>query len=153
MLANEVKNAAEQIQQSFTHGQIAQLVRLISPTSTCALMSSQDFERVMSLMSGQSRHRAFSEKSMKSARLVLVMGASVSEAAAETGLARAVVHRLMARIRARMQGLPGDWVKVEGWLPPAAAADFFESVKTFRSAYEQDKCAALEAHTAVKIDV
>ncbi|KPW98251.1 hypothetical protein ALP58_02167 [Pseudomonas savastanoi] len=40
----------------------------------------------------------------------------------ETGTdPRQVVHRLMTRIRARLQRLPGEWVKVEAWLPPAAA--------------------------------
>ncbi|WP_438942606.1 TrfB-related DNA-binding protein, partial [Pseudomonas savastanoi] len=60
---------------------------------------------------------------ISAARLVLVMGASVSEAALETGLTRQVVHRFMARIRARLEDLPVDWVKVEAWLPPAAAGD------------------------------
>ncbi|WP_217997911.1 TrfB-related DNA-binding protein, partial [Pseudomonas syringae group genomosp. 3] len=63
----------------------------------------------------------FSEKSIQAARLILVMGASMAEAAADVGLARQVVHRLMKRIRARLQMLPGEWVKVEAWLPPAVA--------------------------------
>ncbi|KPX06476.1 hypothetical protein ALO73_200066 [Pseudomonas syringae pv. daphniphylli] len=82
---------------------IAQLIRMISPVSPCALMAADEFERVMAVLAGQNRRRAFSDRSISAARLVLVMGASVSEAALETGLTRQVVHRLMARIRARLE--------------------------------------------------
>lgn len=51
-------------------------------------------------------------RSLQAARLVPVMKASVTEAAADTGLAQQVVHRLMRRIEPRMAALPGDWMKV-----------------------------------------
>jgi hypothetical protein len=66
-------------------------------------MGSNEFERVMAILLGMSRHRPFSARSIAAARLVLVMGASVSEAAVETGLARQVVHKLMLRIRSRLE--------------------------------------------------
>ncbi|MFA0965067.1 TrfB-related DNA-binding protein [Pseudomonas amygdali] len=117
--------------------QIAQLIRMISPVSPCALMAAEEFERVMAVLAGQNRRRAFSDRSINAARLVLVMGASVSEAALETGLSRQVVHRLMARIRARLEDLPADWVKVEAWLPPAAAGDVLALAESLRSARSQ----------------
>lgn len=129
---------ARQITQNYNNAQIAQLVRLISPVSPNALMGSDEFERVMAILLGQSRHRPFSARSIAAARLVLVMGASVSEAAVETGLARQVVHKLMLRIRSRLEGLPGDWVKVEAWLPPAAAGQVVELAKSLRSTYAQE---------------
>lgn len=97
---------ASQIQQTFSPAQVAQLIRLISPAAQCALMSPHDFERVVTLMSCSSGHRAYSAKSLHAARLVLVMGASVAEAAADAGLSRQVVHRLMARIKARLDASP-----------------------------------------------
>lgn len=113
----DLPGLATKITQNYSNAQIAQLIRMISPVSPCALMAADEFERVMAVLAGQNRRRAFSDRSISAARLVLVMGASVSEAALETGLTRQVVHRLMARIRARLEDLPADWVKVEAWLP------------------------------------
>jgi hypothetical protein len=100
-------------------------------------MAADEFERVMNVLAGQNRRRAFSDRSTSAARLVLVMGASVSEAALETGLTRQVVHRLMARIRARLEDLPADWVKVEAWLRPAAAGEVLALAESLRSARSQ----------------
>lgn len=130
----ELPGLATKIIQNYSNAQIAQLIRMISPVSPCALMTADEFERVMAVLAGQNRRRAFSDRSMNVARLVLVMGASVSEAALETGLTRQVVHRLMARIRARLESLPADWVKIETWLPPAAAAEVLALAQRLRSA-------------------
>lgn len=97
---------ATQIRQNFSPAQVAQLIRLISPAAQCALMSPHEFERVVAFMSCSSGHRAYSAKSMHAAKLVLVMGASAAEAAADAGLSRQVVHRLMTRIQARLNALP-----------------------------------------------
>lgn len=70
---------ARQITQNYNNAQIAQLVRLISPVSPNALMGSDEFERVMAILLGKSRHRPFSARSIAAARLVLVMGASVQK--------------------------------------------------------------------------
>ncbi|GAB0085892.1 hypothetical protein ALQ72_01391 [Pseudomonas syringae pv. maculicola] len=120
-IESDLVGVVDHILQTYSPSEINQLIRLISPAPDCALMTAAEFERVMRVLAGQSRSRPFSEKSIQSARLILVMGASVAEAAADVGLARQVVHRLMMRIRARLQQLPGEWVKVEAWLPPAAA--------------------------------
>lgn len=64
------------------------------------------------------------------------MGASVAEAAADTGMARQVVHRLMARIRARMEALPADWLKVEVWLPEEDARRVLDLATMLRAALE-----------------
>lgn len=141
-IETELSELATQIIQNYTKAQIAQLIRIIGPVSPCAQMDADEFERVMAVLAGQNRRRPFSDRSMRAARLVLVMGASISEAAVETGLARQVVHRLMDRIRSRLAGLPADWVKVEAWLPPAAARDALALSQSLRSAQ------ALEVTTA-----
>lgn len=139
---SHVAEVVDHIRQTLNHVQIAQLARLISPVSPCASMSADEFERVMSTLAGQPGHRAFSDRSMKVARLVLVMGASIAEAAAETGLARQVAYRLMARVRARIADLPGDWIKVEVWLPPAAAAQVTAHATSLRIAHQTGQVAA-----------
>ncbi|MBD8577548.1 hypothetical protein IFU04_25255 [Pseudomonas syringae] len=130
---------AQHINEHCTPAQIAQLVRLISPVLSCGLMTPAEFELVRVMLASQHRHRAFSDRSIHAARLVLVMGASVAEAAADTGLARQVAHRLRARIRTRMQGLPGNWVKVEAWLPPAHAKRVEDLAATLRAAHELER--------------
>ncbi len=134
---------ATKIIQHYSNAQIAQLIRMISPVSPCALMTAEEFERVMVVLAGQNRRRAFSDRSINAARLVLVMGASVSEAALETGLARQVVHRLMTRIRSRLEGLPANWLKVEAWLPPATAGDVLALAQSLRSAQSQEERSGL----------
>ena len=112
---------ASQIQQTFSPAQVAQLIRLISPAAQCALMSPHAFERVFTFMSCSSGHRAYSAKSLHAARLVLVMGASVAEAAADAGLSRQVVHRLMARIQARLDASPEHMTDIDASAYSAAA--------------------------------
>lgn len=102
VLDDVVAATASQIQRTLAPAQIAQLIRLISPASRCARMSPEAFEHVVAFMSCRTGHRAYSARSQQAARLVLVMGASVAEAAVDTGLTRQVVHRLMSRINARV---------------------------------------------------
>ncbi|MBD8792670.1 hypothetical protein IFR09_22920 [Pseudomonas syringae] len=135
----DLASCAESLLKKYTPAQIAQLVRLISPVPSCALMSPVEFERVIDVLAGQRRHRAFSARSLQAARLVLVMGASVAEAAAEVGLARQVVYRLMSRIEARMQALPGDWIKVDTWLPAVVAQQVTGLGQLLRSEREQGR--------------
>lgn len=113
---------ASQIQHTFSPAQVAQLIRLISPAAQCALMSPHAFERVVTFMSCSRGHRAYSARSLHAARLVLVMGASVAEAAADAGLSRQVVHRLMARIQARLDAFPAHVSDIDGSACVAAAA-------------------------------
>lgn len=87
----DLPGLATKITQNYSNAQIAQLIRMISPVSPCALMAADEFERVMAVLAGQNRRRAFSDRSISAARLVLVMGASVSEAALETGDRKSVV--------------------------------------------------------------
>jgi len=130
----ELHDEANRILASYSPGQVAKLIRLISPGSHHGLMSPEAFERVMTMMGGQSRGRGFSQRSRHAARLVLVMGASIAEAAADAGLARQVVHRLMSRIRARMEALPADWQRVEVWLPATEAKQVMELATALRYA-------------------
>ena len=60
-------------------GDVAFRVELVVPDT--GLMTADKFERVMTLMAGQHLRRGFSDRSIRAARLVLVMGASVAEAA------------------------------------------------------------------------
>jgi transposase-like protein len=120
-LEDKVKALAAEIIQTYPPGAIAQLIRLIEPAPETALMSNEEFERVMEVLAGQNTRRPFSDKSIAVARLVFVKGASVSEAAAEIDLARQVAHRLITRLRRRMEELPSGWVKVTEWYPKAVA--------------------------------
>ncbi|AOE82489.1 hypothetical protein A7318_27995 (plasmid) [Pseudomonas lurida] len=112
---------ATKIKESYTPSEIAQLVRLISPTPNTGELSAEEFERVMQVLGSQNNRRPYSSKSVIAARLVLVMGASPSEAAKESGLARQNVSELMLRIRKRMESLPQGWVKVSEWFPGEVA--------------------------------
>lgn len=104
-------------------------------------MSPLEFERVMDVLAGQRRHRAFSARSLQAARLVLVMGGRVAEAAAEVGLSRQVVHRLMLRINTRLQTLPADRIRVDVWLPASAAWQVVDLANTLRSGLEESRAA------------
>ncbi|RMV73130.1 hypothetical protein ALP05_200145 [Pseudomonas caricapapayae] len=84
-------------------------------------------EHVVTFMSCKTGQRAFSAKSLHAARLVLVMGASVAEAAVDAGLTRQVVHRLLVRIRARLDDLPGEQSDVEAQSLPAAGGESIAS--------------------------
>lgn len=128
----ELHDEANRILATYSPGQVAKLIRLISPGSHHGFMSPEAFERVMAMMVGQSRGRSFSQRSRHAARLVLVMGAGIAEAAADAGLARQVVHRLMSRIRARMEALPADWLRVEVWLPATEAKQVMELATALR---------------------
>lgn len=147
-----LEELARHISQNYSASQIGQLMRMIAPVSPCALMGAEEFERVIAMLSGQSRHRAFSDRSVAAARLVLVMGASVSEAAAEIGLSRQAVHTLMTRIRSRLEGLPADWIKVEAWLPPAAADEIIRRAQLLRTAHSSPIMTTPASDAAVRID-
>ncbi|MBT2375500.1 TrfB-related DNA-binding protein [Pseudomonas fluorescens] len=136
---------AAQIKVAYSPGEIAQLVRLISPTPSTGEMSAEEFERVMKVLAANNKRRPYSEKSITAARLVLVMGATISEAAAEVGLNRQNVSVLMKRIRGHMESLPKGWVQVDEWFPGVVAkqlGDISESLKELHAAGKP-----LDAHT------
>ena len=125
--------AAAEIKKNFQPGEIAQLIRLIAATPTTGEMSSEQFERLIQDLEAKNNRRGFSEKSIEAARLVLVMGASISEAAADTALTRQSVNQLMQRIRRRMESLPEGWKQVTEWFPADVAKqieDIAELLKT-----------------------
>ncbi|WP_426154160.1 TrfB-related DNA-binding protein [Pseudomonas sp. DC3000-4b1] len=134
LLDDRLKALAAEIQDTYSPGEISQLIRLIEPAPSTALMSNEAFEQVMNVLAGQNTRRAFSDKSIAAARLVFVKGASVAEAAADTDLARQVVHRLITRIRRRMEELPADWVKVTEWYPGTVAEQLRALATSLRSA-------------------
>ncbi len=132
-LEDQIKALAAEITQTYSSGAIAQLIRLIEPAPETALMSNEEFERVMDVLAGQNTRRPFSDKSIAVARLVFVKGASVAEAAAEIGLARQVAHRLMTRIRGRMEELPSGWVKLTEWYPEAVAEQLHDMAAALKA--------------------
>lgn len=140
----QIMAMANQIREAYSPGEIANLIRLIAPAPNTGEMSAEEFERVMKILASQT-NRPYSTKSMVAARLVLVMGASPAEAAKEAGLARQNVSELMSRIRARIQALPHDWVKVSEWFPPELAKQLGTIAETLREFHAAGK--PLDAHT------
>lgn len=128
---------AAKIKETYQPAEIAQLVRLIGATPSTGEMSPEEFERLMKELEAKSNRRGYSEKSIEAARLVLVMGASIAEAAADTDLSRQSVNQLMQRIRRRMESLPQGWVQVTDWFPVEVAkqlAKIAESLKASQAA-------------------
>lgn len=117
-----VLSIAAYINETCEPAEIARLVRMLEPTHPAAEMSAEDFEWFMQELDASSTRRGYSEKSIEAARLVLVKGASITEAAAETNQTRQAVSQLMTRIRRRVEALPKGWVKVDQWLPAEVAA-------------------------------
>lgn len=129
-MENDVLKAVDFIKKTFNPSQIKQLIRLLEPTSPAGEMSAEEFESVLEMLEENHTGRWYSNKSIEAARLVLVMGASISEAAADTEQSRQSVSQLMQRIKNRIDSIPDDinvpddWVKVEQWLPPEVAVQF-----------------------------
>lgn len=91
------------------------------PAPRTGEMSAEEFEQLMDRLDALSTRRGYSEKSRAAARLVMVSGASESQAAAQTELSSQSVNQLMKRIRRRMESLPKGWVQVKGWFPADVA--------------------------------
>lgn len=112
---------AAMIKEIFAPADIVQLGRLIACTPSSGRMSTEEFERLMQNLEASNTRRGFSEKSIQAARLVLVMGASVHEAAAELNLSPQSVYQLMVRIERRIASKPPGWVQVTEWFPVEVA--------------------------------
>ena len=130
---------AATIKETFQPAEIAQLVRLIGATPSTAEMSPEEFERLMKELEAQSNRRGDSEKSIEAARLVLVMGASIAEAAVETNLSRQSVNQLMQRIRRRIESLPQGWVKVTDWFPAEVAKQLEKIAESLKALHASGK--------------
>lgn len=134
-----VLDTANLIKKRFKPLQVAQLVRLLEPTSPAGEMSAEEFESVLEMLKETGTGRWYSGRSIEAARLVLVMGASISEAAADTEQSRQSVSQLMQRIKNRIDSIPDDinvpddWVKVEQWLPPEVALQFNNLSKALKA--------------------
>ncbi|MDY7563446.1 MULTISPECIES: TrfB-related DNA-binding protein [unclassified Pseudomonas] len=113
---------ATKIKDTFQPSEIAQLMRLIGATPSTGEMSPVEFERLMQELEVKNNRRGYSPKSIEAAHLVLVMGASITEAALDTNLSRQSVNQLMVRIRRRMESLPQGWRQVTEWFPAEVAA-------------------------------
>lgn len=126
----QLQALAQDIKNTLKASEIAQLIRLIAPTPSTGEMSAAEFETLMAELKDKSRRRGYSDTSITAARLVLVMGATVAEAAAETNVSRQAIHQVLKRIKRRMESLPENWVQVSTWLP-AEIANQLEEVVTF----------------------
>lgn len=133
-----VKMAAK-IKETYQPAEIAQLVRLIGATPSTGEMSPEEFERLMKELEAKSTRRGYSEKSIEAARLVLVMGASIAEAAADTEQSRQSVNQLMQRIRRRMESLPQGWVQVTDWFPVEVAKQLAKVAETLKASHAAGK--------------
>ena len=130
---------AAKIKETYQPAEIAQLVRLIGATPSTGEMSPEEFERLMKELEAKSTRRGYSEKSIEAARLVLVMGASIAEAAADTEQSRQSVNQLMQRIRRRMESLPQGWVQVTDWFPVEVAKQLAKITETLKALHAAGK--------------
>ena len=130
---------AAKIKETYQPAEIAQLVRLIGATPSTGEMSPEEFERLMKELEAKSTRRGYSEKSIEAARLVLVMGASIAEAAADTEQSRQSVNQLMQRIRRRMESLPQGWVQVTDWFPVEVAKQLAKVAETLKASHAAGK--------------
>lgn len=113
-----VLDTANLIKKKFKPQQIAQLIRLLEPTSPAGEMSAEEFESAFKMLEETHTGRWYSDRSIEAARLVLVMGASVSEAAADTDQSRQSVSQLMQRIKKRIESIPDDINVPNDWVLP-----------------------------------
>lgn len=67
--------------------------------------------------------RTLSVNTVDLARLVLVDGLSIQEAATASGTSRQNANQGMKRVMALLEGLPSDWVFVEEWMPSSMAVE------------------------------
>lgn len=120
-LDERVLQLAAEIKATYSPAEVARLARLIEPTPSTGEMSAEVFEQLLELLQNKSGGRSYSDKSIEAARLVLVMGATKTEAANDTGVSKQTVDQLMNRIRRRMEAMPQGWVKVTQWFPAEVA--------------------------------
>lgn len=89
----------------------------VDPEPGAGEMNAREFEQLMDRLDSLSTRRGYSEKSRQAAHLVMVEGASISDAAEQTNLSFQAVRQLMVRIRRRMESMPSGWAQVQGWFP------------------------------------
>ena len=126
---------AAEIKATYSPAEAARLARLIEPAPRTGEMSAEGFEQLLELLSSKSGGRSYSDKSIEAARLVLVMGATITEAANDTGVSKQSVDQLMTRIRRRMEAMPQGWVKVTRWFPAEVAKQIDGYADSLKSAH------------------
>lgn len=143
-IQDHLEEMASQIKKNLTPAEISQLIRLIAPAPSTGEMSAAEFENLMRELNDKSTRRGYSETSLTAARLVLVMGASVAEAASETGVSRQAIGQLLKRIKRRMESLPKEWVPVSTWLPQGIAQQLEGIAASLRAAHAAGEAKAGE---------
>lgn len=81
------------------------LKRSREPKVSLGKMSPECFQRVMDCLDSRRGGRGYSDRSREAARLILVVGVSITEAASRIGTTRQSVNQLMLRIRRRMESI------------------------------------------------
>lgn len=94
------------IKTTYKPAEIDLLMQMIRPAYKGAELSSEEFAELITKLRHSGAGRPYSEKSIEAARLVLVQGASMAEAAREMGMGQPQIGQLMKRIRAQM--MPHD---------------------------------------------
>jgi hypothetical protein len=126
MTGDAVADLAKKILSELGKADRARLAKLIAPDSPVGELSQVEFDQACQWIQNRPGVRRFSEKSIEAARQVLVMGASLSEAAGSVGTTRQGVEQMLARFRARMADAPPGWVLVEAYFPPGVAHELKE---------------------------
>ena len=91
------------IKATFSPAEIADLIVMITPEYSRAELSAEEFAELLSRLKPVGAGRSFSAKSVEAARLVLVQGATHTEAARELGMSQAQVGQVIKRIRGHIE--------------------------------------------------
>lgn len=124
---------AATLKATFSPSDITQLIRLIQPIPSTGEMTPEQFERLLVELAPKNNRPGYSATSIEVARLVLVMGASVPEAAADAAITPQGARQLMTRIRRRMASIPDGWKNVSVWLPGDVATQIEQISDSLKS--------------------
>ncbi|MEE5177073.1 TrfB-related DNA-binding protein [Pseudomonas alliivorans] len=127
-----IANMSALIKTSFTPGEIARLILLIQPTPSTGQMTPEEFENLMRVIEASKGTRMFTEKSISAARLILVMGATPNEAAAELGMTVQAVSQALKRVMLKAAEQPKGWTIVNEYLPAELSSAVREIGKVLR---------------------
>lgn len=118
--AEVVDDLASKLKAALSIEEIGYLLRLLSPTQTPGEMTAQEFDDMIR----RAHHRdgrPHNQTSIDAARLVLVMGASQTEAASEIGISRQQLNNTLSRLRKFSQSVPAEWKSISIHLPESIA--------------------------------
>ncbi|WP_164359441.1 TrfB-related DNA-binding protein [Pseudomonas viridiflava] len=127
-----IANMSARIKTSLTPGEIARLILLIQPVPSTGQMTAEAFDDLMRAIEASKGTRMFAEKSISAAKLILVMGATPNEAAAELGMTVQAVGQALKRIKQKAAEQPKGWTIINEYLPADLATAVREIGKVLR---------------------